>query len=127
MEEERGTKLMFVSRRYTIGVSRRPRFLARHFEHRCTISAASQGEPKGSCSCSGPTHPRARQRHHGPGAPGFRLHCPSGLSFFQWLVAWDRQKRLHNRERLRELKAETGGSVDIFSAHDPLELARSLR
>ncbi len=49
--------------------------------------------------------------------------CPLGLRFFQWLVAHDRRARLHNRDRLSEL-ATSDDEVQLFCAHDPVELAR---
>jgi len=50
------------------------------------------------------------------------LHA--GLRLYQTMMEQDRRARLHNPERLRELKAEHGGEVDIFSAHDLEELER---
>ncbi|MGQ0697031.1 MAG: MBL fold metallo-hydrolase [Panacagrimonas sp.] len=51
-------------------------------------------------------------------------HCPIGLMAFQSLVQINGEKRLHNQRRLRELKAQQGAEVDLFCAHDPLELRR---
>lgn len=48
--------------------------------------------------------------------------CPRGLSLFQRVVQADAAARLHNQARLRELAAT--GEVRLFSAHDPVELAR---
>jgi len=52
-------------------------------------------------------------------APG----CTPGLRFFQWLVAYDRKARLHNRDRLAELSAGSD-DVRLLCAHDPTEFAR---
>lgn len=50
--------------------------------------------------------------------------CPIGLMAFQSLVQINGTQRLHNQRRLRELKSQHGGEIDIFCAHDPVELAR---
>lgn len=50
--------------------------------------------------------------------------APVGILAFQSLLQVDGPKRLHNQRRLRELKAQHGGEVDLFCAHDPGELAR---
>lgn len=52
-----------------------------------------------------------------------RPRCPAALSLFQRVVAVDRPKMRENQARLREL-ALGDREVRIFSAHDPLELAR---
>jgi glyoxylase-like metal-dependent hydrolase (beta-lactamase superfamily II) len=46
------------------------------------------------------------------------------LAGFQRLVEVDREKRLSNQRRLRELAREHGGEVTIVSAHCPVELER---
>ena len=53
-----------------------------------------------------------------------RPWCTPGLRFYQTMMEQDRRARLHNQERLRELKAERGVEVDIFSAHDLEEFER---
>lgn len=53
-------------------------------------------------------------------------HCPPGLVQFQKIVETERGPRLHNQARLRDLVREHGDSVEVFSAHDPVELARYL-
>lgn len=50
--------------------------------------------------------------------------CPLGLMAFQSLVQINGRQRLDNQRRLRELKAQHGATVDLFCAHDPVELAR---
>ncbi|PXY30937.1 MBL fold metallo-hydrolase [Prauserella muralis] len=55
-----------------------------------------------------------------------RPHCPPGLAVFERVVQTDRQARLRNQERLRELAAGHGDEVSVFCAHDPVELRRSL-
>lgn len=45
---------------------------------------------------------------------------PAGLALFERLVAVDRARIRHNHRRLRELR--DGGSVQLFCAHDPVEL-----
>lgn len=50
--------------------------------------------------------------------------CPIGLMAFQNLVQINGPQRLRNQRRLRELKAAHGAEVDLFCAHDSVELAR---
>jgi glyoxylase-like metal-dependent hydrolase (beta-lactamase superfamily II) len=50
--------------------------------------------------------------------------CPPGLSLFQRVLASDHKARVANAARLRELAANHGDEVSLFSAHDPHELAR---
>ncbi|MFC0114753.1 MBL fold metallo-hydrolase [Kibdelosporangium aridum] len=51
-------------------------------------------------------------------------HCPPLLTQFQKIVETEREPRLHNQQRLRELVRDHGDRVEVFSAHDPAELAR---
>ncbi|CAM3780980.1 MBL fold metallo-hydrolase [Kibdelosporangium persicum] len=51
-------------------------------------------------------------------------HCPPGLARFQKIVETERASRVHNQQRLRELVRDHGDRVEVFSAHDPAELAR---
>jgi glyoxylase-like metal-dependent hydrolase (beta-lactamase superfamily II) len=51
-----------------------------------------------------------------------RPHCSRMLLGVQRALAFDHAARLHNRERLRSLKA-TAPDVTLFCAHDPDELA----
>lgn len=48
-----------------------------------------------------------------------RPHCTPGLRFYQWFMEVDRDKRLKNQERLRQLVKEHGSEVQVFCAHDP--------
>lgn len=50
--------------------------------------------------------------------------CTPGLRFYQWMMQKDREARLRNQERLRELKREHGHEVEIFCGHDPVEFER---
>lgn len=50
--------------------------------------------------------------------------CPVGFELFQRLVAHDDGLRRKNQARLRELKQLAGPQLTLFSAHDPVELAR---
>ncbi|WP_405753678.1 MBL fold metallo-hydrolase [Streptomyces sp. NBC_00144] len=47
-----------------------------------------------------------------------------GLALFQTLVQADGPARHRNQARLRELARDHGDQIDIFSAHDPVELDR---
>ena len=51
-------------------------------------------------------------------------HCPVGLKIFQSLVQINGKERLNNQRRLRELNAAHASQVDVFCAHDSIELAR---
>ncbi|HSP80902.1 MAG TPA: MBL fold metallo-hydrolase [Myxococcaceae bacterium] len=51
-------------------------------------------------------------------------HCTRGLRFFQAAVQVDREQRLHNQERLRELARTQAGKVRVFCAHAELEWRR---
>lgn len=51
------------------------------------------------------------------------LPIPWGLRAFESALAFERSKIAGNHARLRELAA-TGGGLRLFSAHDPVELAR---
>jgi glyoxylase-like metal-dependent hydrolase (beta-lactamase superfamily II) len=48
-------------------------------------------------------------------------HCTPGLRFYQWMMEKDREARLGNQERLRELKRNHGEQVRVMSSHDPYE------
>jgi glyoxylase-like metal-dependent hydrolase (beta-lactamase superfamily II) len=50
--------------------------------------------------------------------------CPPLLSVFQTVLASDNKARVANTERLRELAADHGDEVRLFSAHDRHELER---
>ena len=51
-----------------------------------------------------------------------RHHCTPGLRFYQTLMEVDREARLGNQQRLRDLKRNHGGDVTIFCSHDEKEL-----
>jgi hypothetical protein len=46
------------------------------------------------------------------------------LGLFQARVQADGRSRRANQARLRELRAAHGGEVEVFCAHDEVELAR---
>lgn len=46
---------------------------------------------------------------------------PIGLSIFEATVQRDKKQRRHNQARLRDLKADHGDEISLFSAHDPSE------
>lgn len=48
--------------------------------------------------------------------------CPVGLRVFQSITELDRRARLENAAKLRELQRTEHARVDIFCAHDPLQL-----
>lgn len=50
-------------------------------------------------------------------------HCPPGLRLYQWMMELDRGARLHNQQRLRDLR-HGGAAVDIFCSHDLAEFER---
>lgn len=51
-------------------------------------------------------------------------HCTPGLTLFQKLVETEHEPRLRNQARLRELARDHSDRVELFCAHDPVELAR---
>ena len=50
-------------------------------------------------------------------------HCPPGLLAFQRIVQMDGRARMANQQRLRVFKQAHGHEVQVFCAHDPVELA----
>ena len=53
-----------------------------------------------------------------------RPWCTPGLRLYQTMMEKDRELRLLNQRRLRQLKQEHGAQVDVFSAHDIPEFER---
>lgn len=53
-----------------------------------------------------------------------RPTCPSGLTLFQRVVAFDTKKMRASQARLRELVADESAAITVFSAHDETELTR---
>lgn len=53
-----------------------------------------------------------------------RPWCTPGLRFYQWMMEKDRRARLWNQERLRELCRAHAREVEVFCAHDLVELER---
>jgi hypothetical protein len=53
-----------------------------------------------------------------------KRHCPPLLTLFQSIMETERKPRLENQNRMRALVRDHGDEVEIFSAHDPAELAR---
>jgi glyoxylase-like metal-dependent hydrolase (beta-lactamase superfamily II) len=53
--------------------------------------------------------------------------CTPGLRAYQKLMEVDRERRLTNQDRLRDLKRNEGGKVTIFCSHDAVELAAMQR
>lgn len=51
-------------------------------------------------------------------------HCTPGLRLYQWLMEKDRPQRLHNQERLRELRRHHAAEIDLFCSHDVSEFER---
>jgi hypothetical protein len=45
--------------------------------------------------------------------------CPVGLRVYQNVFQYDRDARLHNQRRLRQLVMQAGGDVKVFCSHDP--------
>lgn len=56
-----------------------------------------------------------------------RPWCTPGLRFYQTLMEKDRQARLANQARLRQLKLRHGAEVEIFCSHDVQEFERLAR
>ncbi|ADE15981.1 beta-lactamase domain protein [Nitrosococcus halophilus Nc 4] len=53
-----------------------------------------------------------------------KYHCTLGLRLFQRIMEVDRKVRLENQERLRQLNRDHHQEVQIFSAHDAIELEK---
>ncbi len=52
-------------------------------------------------------------------------HCTKGLRFYQWMMEMDREDRLANQARLRELIQDHGDHVEVICSHDVLEFERA--
>lgn len=50
-------------------------------------------------------------------------HCPIGIDLYQAIMGSDRDARLNNVQRLRDLKRDHGSSVTIFASHDFIQFA----
>ena len=50
--------------------------------------------------------------------------CTPGLRFYQWMMDKDRSARLHNQQRLRELRHERGSELELYCSHDVIEFER---
>jgi glyoxylase-like metal-dependent hydrolase (beta-lactamase superfamily II) len=61
--------------------------------------------------------------HHAEMDP-VRPHCTPGLRLYQWMLDKDRGARRANQQRLRELRRQHTGDVDIFCSHDVREFER---
>jgi glyoxylase-like metal-dependent hydrolase (beta-lactamase superfamily II) len=64
--------------------------------------------------------------HHAEMDP-VRPHCTPGLRLYQWMLEKDRNARLANQQRLRELRRQHVGDVDLFCSHDVQEFERLAR
>jgi glyoxylase-like metal-dependent hydrolase (beta-lactamase superfamily II) len=53
--------------------------------------------------------------------------CPPGMRFYQTMMEVDRDARMTNQQRLRDLSLAHRGEVDIFCAHDKIEFERHAR
>jgi glyoxylase-like metal-dependent hydrolase (beta-lactamase superfamily II) len=49
-------------------------------------------------------------------------YCPAGASAYQTMMEVDRESRLHNQKRLRQLIHTHGDHVKVCCSHDPFEL-----
>ena len=58
------------------------------------------------------------------GALAEPVAVPAGLKVFELLNVYDGEQRAHNADRLRTLHQSKASEVDIFCAHDPVELER---
>lgn len=50
--------------------------------------------------------------------------CTPGLTFYQNMMDKNHKMRVHNQQRLRELKQINGLAVDVFCSHDVVEFER---
>jgi len=51
-------------------------------------------------------------------------NCTLGLSMFQRIMESDHKARIHNQQRLRELKQNHGNNIQMFCSHDHSELCK---
>ncbi|MBO9745758.1 MULTISPECIES: MBL fold metallo-hydrolase [Xanthomonas] len=51
-------------------------------------------------------------------------YCTPGLRAYQWMLEKDRTARLTNQQRLRALRQQHGGEVEVFCSHDVSEFER---
>ena len=51
-------------------------------------------------------------------------HCTPGLRMYQWMMDKNRRDRVTNQQRLRQLRADQPGKVEIFCSHDVVEFER---
>jgi glyoxylase-like metal-dependent hydrolase (beta-lactamase superfamily II) len=51
-------------------------------------------------------------------------HCTPGLTFYQNMMDKDHKLRVHNQNRLRDLKQEYSDKIEIFCSHDVVEFER---
>jgi len=56
-----------------------------------------------------------------------RPWCTPGLRFYQTLMEKDREARLANQKRLRQLRHDHGAQIEVFSSHDTVEFERLAR
>jgi glyoxylase-like metal-dependent hydrolase (beta-lactamase superfamily II) len=54
----------------------------------------------------------------------YRPWCTPGLRFYQWMMEKDRDARLRNQQRLRELRRRHGDEIQVTCSHDVLEFER---
>ena len=52
-----------------------------------------------------------------------RPNCPPGLRFYQWMMELDRDARLRNQQRLRDLR-HGNADVELYCSHDVEEFER---
>ncbi|SFE98071.1 MBL fold metallo-hydrolase [Nitrosomonas sp. Nm166] len=50
--------------------------------------------------------------------------CTPGLRFYQWMMEKNRQSRLQNQMRLRQLRHDQNDRITIFCGHDVVEFER---
>ncbi len=53
-----------------------------------------------------------------------KSHCTPGLSIFQRIMETDHKARIHNQNRIRELKQAHGNNIQMFCSHDHSELLK---
>lgn len=53
-----------------------------------------------------------------------RPRCTPGLRFYQWMMEKQRDARLWNQHRLRDLIRHEGDQIAVLSSHDPVEFER---
>jgi glyoxylase-like metal-dependent hydrolase (beta-lactamase superfamily II) len=88
-----------------------------------SVARGGEGSSEGSPRVRWLVHAGDAYFHRGEMDPD-RRRCPPGLDAFQRIAEVDGVARRSNQERLRVLARDHAAEIEVFCAHDPVELAR---